>query len=105
MLAQLLESTELLEAASLRDQLRAAVRQRVEELRLDPDDASTWHQLGTALARLGDRAGALTALRNALLLDSTRADTHLALGKLLFDCGHLDDALICFSRVASPRET
>jgi Flp pilus assembly protein TadD len=105
MLAQPLASAECLEDASLRDRLRAAVRQLVQALHFDPDDASTWHQLGTALARLGDRAGALTALRNALLLDSGRDDTHLALGKLLFDCGQLDDALICFSRVASPRET
>ena len=65
-------------------------------LRFNANDAEVWHTLGTALASLGDRAGALTALRNALLLDESRAHTHLALGKLLFDTGRLDDALRCF---------
>lgn len=65
-------------------------------LRFNANDAEVWHTLGTALAALGDRAGALTALRNALLLDESRARTHLELGKLLFDTGRFDDALRCF---------
>jgi cytochrome c-type biogenesis protein CcmH/NrfG len=65
-------------------------------LRSDADDADAWHSLGVALAALDDRAGALTALRNAMLLDGSRAQTHLALGKLLFDVGRVDDALRCF---------
>jgi tetratricopeptide (TPR) repeat protein len=65
-------------------------------LRFNANDAELWHTLGTALEALGDRGGALTALRNALLLDESRAHTHLALGKLLFDTGRLDDALRCF---------
>jgi cytochrome c-type biogenesis protein CcmH/NrfG len=77
--------------------VRAAVRQHVQALRFDPDDAATWHRLGDALAQLGDRAGALTALRNALLLDGERTDTQLALGKLFFDCGQLDHALVYFA--------
>jgi len=98
--AQVLEAPECVDAAAPREQLRAAVRRHVQALRFDPDNAPSWHQLGDALARLGDRAGALTALRNALLLDGARTDTQLALGKLLFDCGQLDHALICFARVA-----
>lgn len=81
-----------------REQLRAAVRQHVQALRFDPEDAAAWHKLGEALANLGDRVGALTALRNASLLDGARTSTQLALGKLLFDCGQLDRALVYFAR-------
>jgi cytochrome c-type biogenesis protein CcmH/NrfG len=65
-------------------------------LRQDGNDADAWHALGTALASLGHRAGAFAALRNALLLDSRRAHTHLALGNLLFDTARVEDALLCF---------
>jgi tetratricopeptide (TPR) repeat protein len=71
--------------------------------RFEPDDAESWHRLGEALAQFGDRAGALTALRNALALDGVRVDTQLALGKLLFDCGQLDSALVYFARATSSR--
>jgi len=80
---------------------RAAVRRCSRRLRFDADDADVWHALGTALAALGDRAGALTALRNAVLLDGSRASTYLALGKLLFDTGRLDEALRCFERATA----
>jgi tetratricopeptide (TPR) repeat protein len=69
-------------------------------LGFDSNNPDVWHALGTALAELGHRAASLTALRNAVLLDESRADTHLALGKLLFDSGRLDDALRCFDRAA-----
>lgn len=85
------------QAAPQRELWRAAVRQQVQALRFDPDNSDVWHRLGDALAQLGDRSGALTALRNALLLDGTRTDTQLALGKLLFDCGQLDHALVYFA--------
>ena len=67
----------------------------------DGSDVDAWHALGTALALLGDRAGAFTALRNAVMLDEGRAKNHLALGKLLFDTGCLDDALQCFECAAA----
>jgi len=65
-------------------------------LRANANDADAWHALGTALAALGDRVGAYTALRKALSLDDRRAHTHLALGNLLFDTVRVDDALRCF---------
>ena len=80
-------------------ELAAATEQRA---RFDSDNANSWHHLGDALAQLGDAAGALTALRNALLLDANRTDTQLALGKLLFDCGQLDHALVYFARATTP---
>ena len=62
----------------------------------EANDPEAWHALGIALAATGDRAGAFTALRNAALLDASRANTQLALGNLFFDTGRLDDALRCF---------
>jgi cytochrome c-type biogenesis protein CcmH/NrfG len=105
MYAPVLEAPECEVASASRELLRAAVRQHVQALRFDSDNAHTWHRLGDALAQLGDRAGALTALRNALLLDGDRTDTQLALGKLLFDCGQLDHALVYFARATTPGES
>jgi len=62
----------------------------------NPNDPESWHTLGTSLAALGDRAGAVAALRIALRLDGGRVLTHRALGNLLFDTACIDDALRCF---------
>ncbi len=62
----------------------------------EANDPDAWHALGIALAAIGDRVGAFTALRNAALLDGSHANTQLALGNLFFDTGRLDDALRCF---------
>ena len=67
----------------------------------ETNDAEAWHALGITLAARGDRAGAFSALRNALRLDGGRADSHLALGNLLFDTGRLDEALRCFELAAA----
>jgi cytochrome c-type biogenesis protein CcmH/NrfG len=61
----------------------------------------TFRSTKSPRARRADRAGAFTALRNALLLDGRRAQTYLALGKLLFDTGWVDDALRCFARAVA----
>ena len=45
-----------------------------------------------------DRPGAFKALKNALLLDPTRADTYLNLGTLLIETGQFEDAVECFER-------
>ena len=79
-----------------REVARAVVVSCSRQLRNDADDADAWHALGVALAALGNRVGAFTAFRNAILLDGDRAKTQLALGKLLFDTGRVDDALRCF---------
>jgi Flp pilus assembly protein TadD len=69
------------------------------------NDPDAWHALGIALAAIGDRVGAFTALRNAALLDGNRASTQLALGNLFFDTGRLDDALRCFECVTASGPT
>jgi Flp pilus assembly protein TadD len=66
----------------------------------EANDPDAWHALGIALASIGDRVGAFTALRNAVLLDGNRANTQLALGNLFFDTGRFDDALRCFEYAA-----
>lgn len=90
-------------ATSLDDSARSheAVLSCSRRLRDDANDAEAWHRLGTALVALGDRVGAFTALRNALLLDNQRAHTYLALGRLLFDTARFDDALRCFEWATS----
>ncbi|HTU66566.1 MAG TPA: hypothetical protein VMF52_11495 [Steroidobacteraceae bacterium] len=62
------------------------------------EGARAWHEFGCALAALGQRRDACRAFRNALLLDDRRADTWLALGKLLVDVGLPERALPTFDR-------
>jgi tetratricopeptide (TPR) repeat protein len=80
--------------------LRARVLALAGMLDAGPANALAWHRLGITLVDLGDRAGALLALRNALLLDSTHAPTHRALGALMFDCGQVEHALRCFEHAS-----
>ena len=81
--------------------LRARVFHLVNILGAEPGDAAAWYRLGLVLVELGDRAGGMLALRNALLHDSTRPHVHRALGSLLFDCGQVERALQCFDHAAS----
>jgi len=80
--------------------LRARVFHLAGTLEATPCDAVAWYRLGIALEELGDRAGALLALRNALVHDAAHPLAHRALGRLLFDCGQVEHALQCFDRVA-----
>jgi cytochrome c-type biogenesis protein CcmH/NrfG len=82
---------------------RAALLRLARRFRARDVDAGLWHSLGAALLVLGDRGGALSAFRNAAILDGARSTTQLALGNLLFDCGRLDLALHCFENVARMR--
>ena len=81
--------------------LRAKVFHLAGKLDAAPGDAITWYGLGIALEKLGDRAGALLALRNALMHDAGHPPTHLALGRLLFECGQVEEALRYFAAVSS----
>ena len=76
-------------------------RPRVRVPRRDARDADAWFELGVALTDLGDRLGALLALRHALSRDDAHVASHLALGRLLFDCGQVEHALQCFERADS----
>lgn len=85
-----------------REDAREAVRRL--SLRLGShDDAEAWYALGAEFIRLGDRAGAFAAFRNALRLDGTHINSQLALGNLLFDSGQCERALRCFGMVEGAR--
>lgn len=86
--------------ALCRRRLRARVAHLAGVLGRAPGDAAAWHRLGEALEELGDRAGALLALRNALLHDAANSPAHRALGRLMFECGQVERALQCFERAA-----
>jgi hypothetical protein len=76
-----------------RKTLRARVFHLARKLGAGQGDATTWYRLGIALSDLGDRAGALLALRNALLHDAAHPPSNQALGRLLFECGQVEHAL------------
>jgi cytochrome c-type biogenesis protein CcmH/NrfG len=85
----------------VRDREAACARARRLSRRLRRhDDADAWHALGDTLVRLGERAAAIIAFRNALRLDDRRVHSRLALGNLLFDSGQCELALCCFDFAA-----
>ncbi len=73
-------------------------RSRIRVMTPDHEVVHAWYELGVALSTLGDRLGALLALRYALERNEEHAPSHLALGRLLFDCGQVEHALLCFER-------
>jgi len=88
-----------------RKELRAGTWHRLHCLAPGARDADAWHELGAALMRLGDRAAACVAWHNALRLCNGLEPAQLALGNLLFDCGEVERALVCFEGMsgATPR--
>lgn len=80
------------------ERARFEVLRRASALRVDSNDVGAWYALGVALLTLGDRMGALLALRNALARNASHLPSQLALGRLLFDCGQVEHALQCFER-------
>lgn len=85
---------------ALRERYDLAARCFHQAVTLDPRFADGWHNLGTALRRLGRSEEAFAALKQALMLDGSRAGTYLNLGALLIESQQLDDALECFERAA-----
>lgn len=79
---------------------RAEFRALANSLRLDAGNAGAWCSLGNLLAELGDRVGALLALRTALRFDAEREAAYMSLGRLLFDSGQVELALEFFDRAA-----
>ncbi len=62
---------------------RAAQRELAAVVRLRPDDAPSWHDLGIVRHRLGDEAGAEQALRRAVTLRPGEPRSRIALAALL----------------------
>ena len=78
-----------------------------ELLRLVPDHAGTWTQLGRLLLEVGDITGALDALKRSLTLDSTRSPAWNNLGVCLKLLKRWEAALAAFDRAlgCDPRNT
>lgn len=68
------------------ESFRAAVEAR-------PDSAAARINLGSALSRLGERAGAILQFRQALAVEPDNATAHFDLGLLLAQDGALDQAV------------
>lgn len=81
-------------------ELPLAMNQFAEAIKADQRHADSWHNLGTALKKLGDHRAAFTALKTALQLEPTRAESYVNLGNLLIEAGQLEDAVECFERAA-----
>src|SRR5688500_14333960 len=85
------------------DELSDAAACFARSVELDRRFADGWHNLGTALKRLGRKDAAFDALKTAVLIDPTRADSYLNLGTLLIEADQFEDALICFERAVRHR--
>jgi len=62
-------------------------------LEINPNDASLRHRLGTALAQVGDKAGAAAQFEEVIRRDPTQARAHFSLGVLLNEAGQYDEAV------------
>ena len=69
-----------------------AVRVLTAESLRRPDDADVWRTLGEALDRAGDQPGAITALRQAVLIAPRNAHARHHLGTILFTTGRAAEA-------------
>ncbi len=72
-----------------------------QALRLDPDFALAYRNLGYARELLGDSAGALAAYRRAVELNPTGVDVLKRLGEALFKSGNPAQAAECFERACA----
>ncbi len=66
-------------------------------LEIDPADVSLRHRLGTALAQMGDVAGAASQFDDVIRRSPTHTRAHFSLGVLLNDAGRYDEAIARFS--------
>jgi tetratricopeptide (TPR) repeat protein len=72
--------------------LPEAIKEYENVVALRPRDYVPWLDLGSARAKDGDEAGALTAFREAVLLAPYYGQPRWELGRLLLRIGHRDDA-------------
>jgi tetratricopeptide (TPR) repeat protein len=65
-------------------------------LDINPGDVSLRHRLGTALAQMGDKAGAGAQFEEVIRRDPAHARAHFSLGVLLNEAGEYDQAIARF---------
>lgn len=80
-----------------RDWATAAMAYR-RVLRLNPNHADAYHDLGIALRQDGAMKEAQASQRTALVLQPGFAGAHMNLGNLLVELGWIEGALTCFRR-------
>jgi hypothetical protein len=83
------------------ERLPDAVAELREATRLRPHHYYEWLDLGVTLDRLGDQAGAETALRNSIALAPAFAQPHWQLGNMLFRNAQYPEAFDQLRRGAS----
>jgi len=66
-------------------------------LEIDPADVSLRHRLGTALAQMGDAAGAGAQFEEVIRRDPAHARAHFSLGVLMNNAGNYEEAIKRFS--------
>src|SRR3954470_10839126 len=80
-----------------------AVAEFRQSLRLNPDSAPTYYNLGFALSAQGRRDEAMDAFRNALRIDPDYAQAHNNLGALLQLAGEMEAAQAHYQRAVALR--
>lgn len=76
----------------------------IEQARdLNPEPAAAWHNLGNALAALGDAAAAATAYADVVRRQPEDAGSHRQLAQALRDCGRHEEAAAHYARARALR--
>lgn len=83
----------------------AAARRLAEATTLAPDDAQTWHELGTVTALLGRTVEARAAYEAALVADPDHARAWCGLGVLFAERGDRESARQAFERAVAIEPT
>jgi predicted O-linked N-acetylglucosamine transferase (SPINDLY family) len=80
------------------DRFDEAVAMFEEALRLQPEHAGTWNNLGVTQAGAGKLGDAIASYRRALAIDPGHADVQTNLGNALRDCGRMEEATVAYKR-------
>lgn len=74
-------------------EIAAAIPDLEEAVKLKPDYAQAWYQLGQARAETADTKGALRALETAVALDATNIEARFLFGRCQLDSGNAEQAI------------
>ena len=76
----------------------AAVQEYGEAIRLNPNLAEGYYNLGLALQKQGQNEAAITAYRQALVVEPTMANAQYNLGLVLYQQGQNEDAIAAYQQ-------
>ena|GEM_PF-5670930 len=80
-------------------EIKASIPDLEEAVKLKPDYAQAWYQLGQARADTGDNTGALRALETTLSLDATNIEARFLLGRCQLSSGAVEASIGNFNTV------